>query len=79
MPKHEQIPCPRCGTEFECKSGSYTICHCSDINLSKDQMAYINEHWQGCLCHQCLRELNIILPVHAISYAQAQSFVLPRF
>ncbi len=62
MPNHEVITCPRCGSKFECKMGSITICHCSDVHLSKDQQAYISEHWQGCLCHQCLLELKATLP-----------------
>ncbi len=67
MPTHEEVLCPRCNAGFECKSGSITICHCSDIALNRDQMAYIAERWQSCLCHQCLLELKASLPEqHAV-------------
>jgi hypothetical protein len=36
--------------------GSITICHCSDVELTKDQSALLAEKWQSCLCHQCLIE-----------------------
>ncbi len=54
MPKHEIIACPRCGKLFECKIGSYFICHCSDIHLTREQAAYLAMKWEGCLCHNCL-------------------------
>lgn len=62
MPSHEEISCPRCGASFQCKMGSITICHCSEVRLTKEQVAYLSEHWQGCLCHQCLLELKETLP-----------------
>lgn len=57
MPKHEDVACPRCGASFQCKMGSISICHCSDVQLTKEQTAYLSEQWQGCLCHRCLLEL----------------------
>ncbi len=62
MPHHEDTACPRCGSIFECKMGSITLCHCSEAQLSKDQMAYIAERWQGCLCHQCLLDIEKSTP-----------------
>ncbi|MBB1489545.1 cysteine-rich CWC family protein [Oceanospirillum sediminis] len=57
MPEHEQTECPRCGVQFVCKLGSYFICDCSDIPLSREQSAYLSEHWDECLCCQCLSEI----------------------
>ena len=54
MEKHELIECPRCGVFFECKQGSILICHCSKVKLSREQIAYLAENWDGCLCHDCL-------------------------
>ncbi|WP_082869020.1 cysteine-rich CWC family protein [Oleiphilus sp. HI0125] len=71
MPNHEEIKCPRCGSPFECKMGSITICHCSDVHLSREQMAFISEHWQGCLCHACLLEIKTLLPENPSYRARA--------
>ncbi|MEM0953421.1 MAG: cysteine-rich CWC family protein [Pseudomonadota bacterium] len=60
MPRHEQIQCPRCGQEFECKLGSITICHCSEVKLSAEQRSYIAERWDRCLCHTCLLEIKAL-------------------
>ncbi|MEM1402765.1 MAG: cysteine-rich CWC family protein [Pseudomonadota bacterium] len=57
MPNHEDVSCPRCGSVFQCKVGSITICHCSDVSLSDLQKAYISEHWDSCLCPQCLFDI----------------------
>ena len=57
MEKHEHITCPSCGELFECKPGSIIVCHCSDIQLSPEQKAYLAEKWDSCLCHNCLSAL----------------------
>ena len=57
MPRHQTMQCPRCSKEFECKLGSITICHCSEVTLSAEQRAYIGERWDQCLCHECLLEI----------------------
>ena len=58
MPEHEQIKCPRCSAEFECKAGSITMCPCSEIALSQAQREYIALNWEGCLCNKCLAEIS---------------------
>ena len=58
MHKHETIACPRCGKLFECKIGSFYICHCSDIYLTREQAAYLVMKWEGCLCHDCLKDVS---------------------
>ncbi|WP_415901162.1 cysteine-rich CWC family protein [Neptuniibacter sp. QD29_5] len=56
MPQHEQATCPMCGSLFECKVGSYFICYCSEIHLTREQAGYLAERWDECLCCKCLNE-----------------------
>jgi hypothetical protein len=55
--KHETKICARCNTEFECKSGSVLLCQCQTIVLSAEQLDYINNLHDDCLCIACLHEL----------------------
>lgn len=55
--KHETKGCPRCKSEFECKSGSVLLCQCQTIVLSEAQMQYIAAQYDDCLCIKCLHEL----------------------
>jgi hypothetical protein len=57
MAKHEIIPCERCGSAIECKANSYTKCQCSVVQLSLNEMQYISEQHDGCLCSVCLFSL----------------------
>ncbi|MDH5360346.1 MAG: cysteine-rich CWC family protein [Gammaproteobacteria bacterium] len=55
--KHESKQCPRCQAEFECKVGNIQLCQCSGVTLSDDEMAYLQEQYDDCLCARCLRSL----------------------
>nr|WP_276901938.1 cysteine-rich CWC family protein [Pedobacter kyonggii] len=55
--KHEIIPCERCNSAIECKANSYTKCQCSVVQLSINEVQYISELYDGCLCAKCLFEL----------------------
>lgn len=57
MQDNEIVSCPKCRAEFECKVGTLALCHCSQLPLSQEQQKYIAERWQGCLCHNCLLEI----------------------
>ena len=57
MPKHEKKQCPRCSSEFECKTGSILLCQCSKIELTQEQLEYSNSKYNDCLCLACLKEL----------------------
>ena len=59
MAKHEIIPCERCGAPIECKANSYTKCQCSVVQLNLNEVQYISEHYEGCLCAKCLFELQL--------------------
>lgn len=57
MTKHEIIGCERCGARIECKANSFTKCQCSEVQLTLDEMEYISTTFDGCLCANCLLEL----------------------
>jgi hypothetical protein len=58
MCNHEKKSCPRCSSVFECKPGSITQCQCFDIELTREQQAYIQQLYTDCLCKKCLLQLN---------------------
>ncbi|WP_281756501.1 cysteine-rich CWC family protein [Neptunitalea chrysea] len=57
MPKHEQKYCPNCQKEFECKVGSITLCQCATVTLNSEEMAYIRNRFDDCLCAACMEKL----------------------
>lgn len=54
MNKHEVISCERCGKRVECKANSYTKCRCSKVQLNLNEVQYVSECFDGCLCAECL-------------------------
>nr|MBC7613985.1 cysteine-rich CWC family protein [Pseudopedobacter sp.] len=57
--KHEIISCERCKIKIECKANNYTQCQCSKVQLNLNELQYISENYEGCLCANCLKELAI--------------------
>ncbi|MFC6100076.1 cysteine-rich CWC family protein [Olivibacter domesticus] len=55
--KHEIVACERCYTLIECRANSYAKCQCSIVDLSINEMQFISEQYDGCLCAKCLGEL----------------------
>lgn len=55
--KHEIIRCERCGAAVECKANNYTKCQCSTVHLNLNEVQYISENFDGCLCAACLVDL----------------------
>ncbi|TFF33895.1 cysteine-rich CWC family protein [Mucilaginibacter psychrotolerans] len=55
--KHEILSCDRCQSRFECKANAYTKCQCSKVQLSINEVQYVSELYDGCLCANCLLEL----------------------
>lgn len=49
--------CPRCKTLFECQHDNLSDCHCGTVTLDKQQLAYIGNHYNNCLCNSCLQEI----------------------
>ena len=57
MPKHEIKQCPRCESEFECKTGAILLCQCSKIEMTVEQLEYSSTQYNDCLCLSCLNDL----------------------
>ena len=49
--------CARCNTSIRCGSiAGDPRCHCDDLTLNTETLAYLREHYAGCLCHHCLKQ-----------------------
>ena len=59
MHKHEVKNCPRCGEEFECKTGSISICQCQSVDLDECEADYVASRYDDCLCADCLTALRV--------------------
>ncbi|QKJ31570.1 cysteine-rich CWC family protein [Mucilaginibacter mali] len=57
MTKHEIVYCDRCRATFECKANAYTKCQCNTVQLTLNEVQYVSELFDGCLCANCLLEL----------------------
>ncbi|MXV50846.1 hypothetical protein GS399_07655 [Pedobacter sp. HMF7647] len=57
MTKHEIISCERCRSRIECKANSFTKCQCSTVQLKLNEVQYVSENYDDCLCARCLTEL----------------------
>lgn len=55
--KHEIIACARCGSAIECRANASAKCMCGTIVLSVEEMQYMSERYDACLCTTCLRTL----------------------
>ena len=56
-PRHKTKNSQRCGKEFECKSGPILLCQCQTVELGLEQLEYISERYDDCLCASCLLAL----------------------
>ncbi len=48
--------CPRCSAPFECGVDTKS-CWCRDVALSDTTRAAFAQYYEGCLCRECLTEL----------------------
>jgi hypothetical protein len=46
--------CESCGREFGCGAQDQE-CWCSTLTLGADRLAVLREHFERCLCPDCLR------------------------
>jgi cysteine-rich CWC protein len=46
--------CESCGREFGCGADEQT-CWCRAVTLDRDRLAILREHFERCLCPDCLR------------------------
>jgi hypothetical protein len=53
----EQVGCPRCGAAFHCGADEPQPCACSRITLDAATLSRLREQWRGCLCLDCLLQL----------------------
>ncbi|TXH59717.1 MAG: hypothetical protein E6Q93_08190 [Burkholderiaceae bacterium] len=49
--------CPRCGGGFHCGAADSGPCACTTLTLTPELRAALAERYLGCLCLNCLREL----------------------
>jgi hypothetical protein len=49
--------CPRCGGAFHCGAHDAAPCACTTVKLDAATLAALRQHYQGCLCLDCLRML----------------------
>ncbi len=47
--------CPACGAAFECRMSEE--CWCASINLPPDVREYLADHYESCLCRNCLETM----------------------
>jgi hypothetical protein len=57
--KHEILICKRCRSPFECKTGDVHNCQCTAIPLSDASKIFLDHTYFGCLCANCLTEIQI--------------------
>jgi len=57
MIKHEIVQCERCKKPFECKANAYSKCQCGTVQLTLNEVQYVSELFEGCLCALCLLQL----------------------
>lgn len=49
--------CARCGGDFQCGANDPAPCACSRIALDAATLAQLREGYRGCLCVNCLLQL----------------------
>lgn len=65
--KYAPSECARCGREFVCKAGTPALCNCFHIRLTPADIRMIEELYEReCVCFECLRALQQILPLQQV-------------
>jgi hypothetical protein len=57
FPKYDPKQCSRCDKNFICTGNSN--CPCLDIQIPEKLLDYIADHFDGCLCPDCIEQLKI--------------------
>lgn len=52
--------CPRCSRDFECRSDDIFNCDCINIPLSKEDLVWLAQNYEDCLCTACLKVISEI-------------------
>ncbi len=50
--------CKRCNGSFECNVEDISRCHCSTVSVRKETLHFLKETQWGCLCANCLAEID---------------------
>lgn len=50
--------CPRCNNTFICRVDNIELCNCKKVRLNAGVRDYIKKEYAGCLCLECLIEVN---------------------
>jgi hypothetical protein len=54
LPAMKLQTCESCGREFGCGADDAS-CWCSEITLSPERLAILREHFERCLCPDCVK------------------------
>ena len=54
--------CPRCKTDFTCTADDVSNCSCQSVTLAKETRDFLSLTFYKCLCTDCLRALNELVP-----------------
>jgi hypothetical protein len=55
--------CESCGREFACGADD-EHCWCNEVTLAREHLAILREHFERCLCPDCLR-VTMVDPMHS--------------
>lgn len=58
MKKIIALTCQRCQSTFQCKADDIAACQCATVSISKATQKYLSTTNYGCLCKNCLVEIN---------------------
>lgn len=58
MQKATISTCQRCQSTFQCKADDIANCQCASVTISKKAKQYLKTTNYGCLCKNCLVEIN---------------------
>ena len=54
----EQKYCARCKNAFECRAADIANCQCNQDRLLPETRAFLQKTHYGCLCRNCLKEID---------------------
>jgi Cysteine-rich CWC len=53
----DKIICAACNQPFICRAGNIQQCECSTVVLPAAAREWIAEHYDGCICINCLKAI----------------------
>ena len=49
--------CSKCNIVFTCND-SETSCWCNNYELTREQLSFLRENYDNCLCEQCIEKIS---------------------